>query len=132
MTIKELRKKLQEALALLDQLENPEIKDCSSQIIDFLNEQIGSNYRKESKTTIKFIKARLAEGYKLEDFKRVILNKKRSWLNSQMQAYLRPQTLFGSNFEAYLNESDPELELAEKLNDLLAQGKEEYKNAQEL
>jgi len=132
MSIKEIRKKLDEISKILDQIENPEIKDVSEQIIDFMNNELGTNYRRESKTTIKFIKARLSEGYKLDDFKRVILNKKRSWLNSPMQGYLRPQTLFGSKFEAYLNESDPEQELADKLNNILAQGKKEYQNAQEL
>ena len=132
MSIKEIRKKLDEISKILDQIENPEIKDFSEQIIDFMNNELGTNYRRESKITIKFIKARLAEGYKLDDFKRVILNKKRSWFNSQMQSYLRPQTLFGSKFEAYLNETDPEQELADKLNNILTQGKKEYQNAQEL
>ena len=39
--------------------------------------------------------------------KRLIDNKINSWLNNEkMNEYLRPQTLFGTKFESYLNESD--------------------------
>ncbi|MGG7079507.1 conserved phage C-terminal domain-containing protein [Clostridium sardiniense] len=58
-----------------------------------------------SKKTISLIEARLNEGFTLDDFKKVILNKKGSWQGTNYEVYLRPSTLFsGSKFEEYLNE----------------------------
>ncbi|MFC7688137.1 conserved phage C-terminal domain-containing protein [Ureibacillus sp. GCM10028918] len=50
---------------------------------------------------------RLADGYKLEDFKKVIDTKVLQWLpRPDMKPFLRPSTLFSpTNFENYLNES---------------------------
>ena len=45
---------------------------------------------------------------KLEDFKLVIDIKAAEWLNdTEMNRYLRPDTLFGSKFEIYLNSVIP-------------------------
>ena len=49
--------------------------------------------------------ARLKENYTLQQFKTVIDIKSLKWLNDpKMVDYLRPETLFGSKFESYLNE----------------------------
>ena len=85
------------------------------EIIDYLNTLAGTNYRASSKKTQQLIKARINEGYTLEDFKVVIKNKTREWLNdSKMNAYLRPETLFGTKFEGYLNQNK---NIKEKSND---------------
>lgn len=74
-------------------------------ICDYLNDKAGTNYRASSKNTQSHINARLREGYTEDDFKRVIDNKASQWKNdSVMCQYLRPETLFGNKFEAYLNE----------------------------
>lgn len=76
-----------------------------AEIVGYLNKRIGSNYKSTTKSTARHINARFAEGYTVEDFKRVIDNKASQWLNdSKMAAYLRPETLFGTKFESYLNE----------------------------
>ena len=59
---------------------------------------------KDSKNTTKHIKARINDGYTLEDFKTVIDKKCSEWLNTDMEKYLCPDTLFGSKFEKYLNQ----------------------------
>lgn len=74
------------------------------EILDYLNEKTGSNYRKSSKVNQRHIKARLNEGYTIDDFKRVIDNKCASWQGTEYEQYLRPETLFGAKFESYLNE----------------------------
>ena len=76
------------------------------EIILYLNEKTGKAFRAESKETIAFIKARLAEGRTVEDFKKVIDIKVQKWANDpKMADFLRPSTLFRpANFEAYLNE----------------------------
>lgn len=74
-----------------------------SEIVSYLNEKAGTNYKPTSRKTQDLIKARLNEKYTVDDFKRVIDNKCAEWLNTEMQQYLRPETLFGTKFEGYLN-----------------------------
>lgn len=78
-------------------------KEIYISVIDRLNEKAGTNYRASSKATQKHINARLAEGYSLEDFFTVIDKKCAEWKGTSMEMYLRPETLFGSKFESYLN-----------------------------
>ena len=75
------------------------------EIIEHLNQKSGKNYRYSSKATQKHIKARIKEGFTLEDFKRVIDWKVSRWIGTDMEQYLRPETLFGTKFESYLNEA---------------------------
>lgn len=75
-------------------------------IVDYLNMKTGSKYRSGTKATQRLIRARWNEGFKVEDFKKVIDVKVGDWFNdSKMAEYLRPQTLFGTKFESYLNQS---------------------------
>jgi uncharacterized phage protein (TIGR02220 family)/predicted phage replisome organizer len=75
------------------------------EVIDYLNQKIGAKYKYTSKNTVTHIKARINEGFTVDDFKAVIDNKCSSWLgDSKWEKYLRPETLFGSKFEGYLNE----------------------------
>lgn len=74
-------------------------------IVDYLNTKTDSKYKSSTKKTKDLINARYNEGFTLEDFKQVIDNKTAEWLNdSQMNKYLRPETLFGNKFESYLNQ----------------------------
>lgn len=78
------------------------------EIVNYLNEILGSNYRPNSKKTKDLIHARLSEGFTVEDFKTVIHKKAKQWQNDpKMIKFLRPETLFGSKFEGYLNEKAP-------------------------
>ena len=77
-----------------------------NRIVDYLNEKTGSQYRHTTKATQTLIRARWNEGFKVREFEKVIDNKVSDWLNdSKMSEYLRPQTLFGTKFESYLNQS---------------------------
>lgn len=72
-------------------------------IVNYLNEKSGKNFRVSTQTK-KLIDARLHENFLLDDFYRVIDNQCDKWLNDpKMNDYLRPQTLFGTKFESYLN-----------------------------
>ena len=85
-----------------------EPKSIHKDVIDYLNGKIGARYKASSAVNKRLIDARVKEGYKLDDFKRVIDNKVASWSHDQkMSKYLRPQTLFGTKFESYLNERAP-------------------------
>lgn len=83
--------------------EKVEDKEIYSQIISYLNEKAGTKYRASTQKTKTVIHARLAEGFELDDFKDVIDKKCADWINTPYQQYLRPETLFGTKFEGYLN-----------------------------
>jgi len=75
------------------------------EILDYLNSQIKSSYKATTEKTQKTIQARMNEGFTVENFKTVIEKKAAQWLNDpEMVRYLRPETLFGTKFESYLNE----------------------------
>jgi len=78
-------------------------KNIIAAVVEYLNEKSGTNYRASSKSTARHIEARLHEGYTLQDFKTVIDKKVAEWKGGEMEKYLRPETLFGSKFEGYLN-----------------------------
>lgn len=88
----------------------PSLSDSSDKInyqyiIDNLNGKAGRHYRVTDKTR-SLIRARVREGFQESDFLKVIDNKVRSWGNdAKMSQYLRPETLFGTKFDAYLNET---------------------------
>ena len=73
-------------------------------VIDYLNQQTGKNYKSTTKKNQTVIRARTDEDFSLDDFKRVIDNKVAEWKGTNMEKYLRPETLFGTKFEGYLNQ----------------------------
>lgn len=73
-------------------------------IIGYLNEVCGSSYRVTTEKTKKLIRARLNEGFTFDNFKTVIDKKHGEWAGTDMEQYLRPETLFGTKFEGYLNQ----------------------------
>lgn len=74
------------------------------EIVGHLNEVCGTSYRPTTRQTRSRISARLGEGFTVEDFMAVIDSRKALWANdARMREYLRPETLFGTKFEGYLN-----------------------------
>ena len=77
------------------------------EVIEYLNLKTSKNYKSSSKKTKDLIKARFNDGFTFEDFKKVIDIKVSHWLgNEEWDQYLRPQTLFGTKFEDYLNQKE--------------------------
>lgn len=93
---------------------NKEVKDIVEQeldpipyreIIEYLNQKAGKNFKHSAAGNKKVIKARWNEGCKIDQFKRVIDIKCQDWLNDEnMNQYLQPSTLFGNKFDQYLNQ----------------------------
>lgn len=76
-------------------------KDCSD-VLTHLNQMAGTSYRPVD-SNLRLIEARIKEGATVADMKRVIDAKCSEWKGSDMEKYLRPQTLFNaSKFEQYL------------------------------
>lgn len=73
-------------------------------IVSYLNERTGKSFRASSRATKDKIRARLNEGFTVDDFKRVIDVKTAEWMGTEQEKYLRPETLFGTKFEGYLNQ----------------------------
>jgi uncharacterized phage protein (TIGR02220 family) len=82
------------------------LKDIYCRVVAHLNNQTGKCFKPSSKNTKAHINARISEGFTEEDFYTVINKKVVKWLNDEkMAAFLRPETLFGTKFESYLNET---------------------------
>ncbi len=87
-------------------------------IITYLNHKTGKHFDPSIKSTRAKIKARWSEGFRSRDFKRVIDVKVAQWLGDEkMDTYLRPDTLFGTKFESYLNENMPKPKTSSGLPD---------------
>ena len=79
--------------------------DQTISIIEELNTVTGRNFR-QTDANMKHIRARLREGFTPDDFNAVITFKNAQWsARADMKAYLRPETLFGAKFDAYLQEA---------------------------
>ena len=76
-------------------------------VINYLNRQTDKHYKSTTKKNQTVIRARTDEGFTLDDFKKVIDNKVSEWKGTDMEKYLRPETLFGTKFEGYLNQQQP-------------------------
>lgn len=85
---------------------SPSLPSVAEDIVTFLNSTVGSNYKSTTDKTRKLIAARLAEGFTVDDFKAVITKKAKEWQGTDMAQYLRPETLFGTKFEGYLNQPE--------------------------
>ena len=78
-------------------------KEIYIAIVEYLNSRAGTHYKAGSKATQQHINARLAEGFTVEDFQRVVDNMWTAWRGTKWEQYIRPSTLFGTKFEEYLN-----------------------------
>ena len=89
-----------DAEADIDKSKLTEIKE----IVQYLNDKCGTRYRYQTRGTREHINARLKEGYTVDDFKTVIDKKFEEWHGTDMEKFLRPETLFAGKFESYLNQ----------------------------
>lgn len=77
------------------------------EIISYLNLKAKKKFKVDTASHQKFIKARLKEGYVLEDFKKVVDIMVAKWKGTEYEQYLQPQTLFGNKMDNYLNQPMP-------------------------
>ena len=84
-----------------------EIKFTIHEVILHVNRRLKTNNRTDSIKTFRLVRARYNEGYRLEDFIKVIDVKWREWKNTEFAKFLRPSTLFAKgHFEEYLQQSN--------------------------
>lgn len=85
---------------------NNKLSICK-EVISYLNLKAKKNFKVDTASHQKFIKARLKEGYVLEDFKKVVDIMVVKWKGTEYEQYLQPQTLFGNKMDNYLNQPMP-------------------------
>ena len=91
----------------INDTDNNNIKSICQEVITYLNQVTNKNFNKNTASHHKYIKARLKEGYELKDFKHVVNVMAATWMGTDYERYLQPQTLFGNKFDSYLNRSMP-------------------------
>lgn len=80
------------------------------EIINYLNEKTGKAFQSRAASNQKLIKARWNEGYRVDDFKKVVDNMTTNWKGQTFsngvpaENFLQPSTLFGNKFDKYLNQ----------------------------
>lgn len=87
-------------------IDNNKLSICK-EVISYLNLKTKKNFKVDTASHQKFIKARLKEGYVLEDFKKVVDIMVAKWKGTEYEQYLQPQTLFGNKMDNYLNQPMP-------------------------
>ena len=101
----------------------------AQQVLDYLNEKAETHF-KPVESNLKFIKARLKD-YTESDLKAVIDKKTAEWKGTQMQMYLRPETLFNATkFESYINGLTPIKEQAKGYEPFLSKVYTEQERAE--
>ena len=87
-------------------IDNNKLLICK-EVISYLNLKAKKNFKVDTASHQKFIKARLKEGYVIEDFKKVVDIMVAKWKGTEYEQYLQPQTLFGNKMDNYLNQPMP-------------------------
>lgn len=95
--------RLSEANPKENLLENENI-NVIKDVVNYLNSKLNTNYKYTSDYIQTKIKARLNEGFTPEDFYTVIDKKIHEWRGTKLEKFLRPETLFGTKFQEYLNQ----------------------------
>lgn len=83
---------------------NEYVKKLTKGLIEYLNEKVNRAFKPNNPKTESLVRARLRDGFKETDFLNVIETKSEEWLDTEMEKYLRPDTLFGTKFENYVNQ----------------------------
>nr|DAH21350.1 MAG TPA: hypothetical protein [Bacteriophage sp.] len=78
--------------------------DIIKNVIAYLNLKCGTKYKYTTQDSQRHIRARLKEGYSMQNFCDVVDKKSKEWIGTEQEKYLRPSTLFGAKFESYLNQ----------------------------
>ena len=100
----EEEKRIEENRIEENRIEKNTMSSIYKPIIDYLNKKCETHYRPTTNKTKSLIDTRTKEKFTVEDFKTVIDKKSNEWIGTKYEKYLRPQTLFGTKFESYLNQ----------------------------
>lgn len=102
-----------------DKEEDIRYKELYNNIVEHLNQKAGTKFKSTTAKTKTAIHARLSEGFSFDDFITVIDKKCAEWIGTEYEKYLRPETLFGTKFEGYLNAKTKSTSDSEETPDFL-------------
>lgn len=102
-----------------DKEEDIRYKELYNNIVEHLNQKAGTKFKSTTAKTKTAIHARLSEGFSFDDFITVIDKKCAEWTGTEYEKYLRPETLFGTKFEGYLNAKTKSESSSEETPDFL-------------
>jgi uncharacterized phage protein (TIGR02220 family) len=86
-------------------LEEFPTSDDARNVLNLMNSILFTRYGATAKN-LRFVNGRLAEGYKLDDFKKVFEFKLKEWDGTEFSKYLRPSTLLSPRFDEYLSQAE--------------------------
>ena len=115
------------AMRVDNDIDNDNVLESIKLVINYLNSKLNTKYKSSSEYIKKNIRARLGEGFTPEDFYTVIDKKFKEWTGTKYEKFLRPETLFGTKFQEYLNQiggRDEEYEQNNRLRDSQDPGRE--------
>jgi uncharacterized phage protein (TIGR02220 family) len=69
--------------------------------LDFLNREAGTSF-KRTDANLRPIRARIREGHTFAEAERVVVAKTAAWRHTDKAEFLRPATIFGVKFDAYV------------------------------
>lgn len=103
-------------------------------VLNTLNKITGKKYRYSSPKNKTVILARIAEGYSFEEFLHAMQVQSIKLLGTENELFLRPETLFGTKMEGYVNtpipKSNPNANKLEKINEAITRAKRhDWENA---
>lgn len=85
------------------------LDEAIDECVRYMNELGSTHYRKETSSTRRLITKLLNDNFTIDDIKDVIFDRFKEWVEyrpakgqKDMAMYYRPETLFGSKFESYL------------------------------
>ena len=102
---KQLGEKVKSKKNKVEEKQEDVSENVYDEIISYLNYATGREFRSTTKSYQTLINSRISEGFSVNDFKKVIDIKAKKWLNTNQEDYLRPETLFSTKFQGYLNEN---------------------------
>lgn len=74
------------------------------EVLEYFKNKTGKKIAIDSKSNKKYVKDRLDQGYSKEDLKKVIDNKYKEWNGTDMDRFIRIQTLFNeTKFQKYIS-----------------------------
>lgn len=86
-------------------LEEIPVSDLARNILTSLNAICFRAFR-PTRSNMKFVNARINEGYELEDFTKVFKFKQAEWDGTEFAKYLQPSTLLSGKFDQYLQQAN--------------------------
>jgi uncharacterized phage protein (TIGR02220 family) len=106
----------------------PDKKEFIENVLSALNHVTNKGYKYSAFKNRTCILARINEGYTFDEFLHVIKCQSIKWLGTKDELYLRPETLFGTKMEGYVNSPVPTspntLNKLQKINDAISQAKQ--------